>query len=129
MFPESELSKQEQINSYAKWYIDHSGLDGVPSVFASSAAVTVGGMAGALLTGLFATTLVNGAGKDGLFNGGGTHLLVEQAIAIGITVAYAAGITFVLAKVLDATMGLRVKEETEMAGLDSELHGEQAYQS
>ena len=48
LFPESELSKQEQINSYAKWYIDHSGLDGVPSVFASSAAVTVGGMAGAL---------------------------------------------------------------------------------
>ena len=83
----------------------------------------VGGATGALLTGLFARATLNGG------TSGGLSLLGKQAIAIGAAGAWAAVVTFVLLKVLDLTIGLRVSEETEHDGLDGALHGESAYGS
>ena len=87
----------------------------------------IGGMWGALATGLFASAAVSGIdGTDGLFYGDAAQL-VDQIIAIAVTMGYSFGVTMVILKVLDVTMGLRVSEEDEMAGLDVSLHGERAY--
>lgn len=86
----------------------------------------MGGLWGALATGLFATTAVNSAGFDGLFYGN-PQQLVTQAVAAGITVVFAFVVTFVLAKVLDATLRLRVSQNAEEVGLDLSEHGERAY--
>ena len=68
----------------------------------------VGGIVGALCTGLFASKLVNAAGGDGLFFGNPGQMGV-QALAIGATLVYSFVISFILFKILDATMGLRVE--------------------
>jgi Amt family ammonium transporter len=86
----------------------------------------VGGIVGAILTGVFATTTVNSAGFDGLLYGNPSQL-VTQIVAVAVVAAYAAVVTFVLLKVIDATMKIRVTEEEEQAGLDSSQHGEVAY--
>ena len=86
----------------------------------------VGGAAGALLTGVFASTVYNEGGKDGLLAGNG-ELVVHQLIGIGAAGAYAAVVTFILLKVIDATIGLRVDTDEEREGLDSVLHGESGY--
>ncbi|MGH7605752.1 MAG: ammonium transporter [Gemmatimonadales bacterium] len=88
-----------------------------------------GGIIGSLLLGVFATTAVNSLGADGLLNGGGVGLLVNQLIAVGATLVYSFVVSFVLAKILDAVMGLRVSEEQELIGLDESLHAERAYQT
>ena len=88
----------------------------------------VGGIIGALLLGLFADTKVNSLGFDGVLFGGGSKLLVNQLIAIGATFAFSFIITWVVAKVLDATIGLRVSQEDELVGLDQSQHAEAAYQ-
>jgi len=86
----------------------------------------VGGVVGAMLTGLFATKLVNSAGGDGLFFGNPGQLGI-QALAVGVTLIYSFVVSFVLFKILDATMGLRVTPEEEMAGLDLSEHQETGY--
>lgn len=86
----------------------------------------VGGLWGALATGLFATTSVNPAGLNGLFYGNPGQL-VTQAVTVAITIAFAYGVTFVLAKILDKLIGLRVTENEEEVGLDISEHGERAY--
>ncbi len=86
----------------------------------------VGGVVGALLTGLFATKLVNAAGADGLFFGNPGQLGI-QAIAVGVTLIYSFVVSYILFKVLDATMGLRVTAEEEVAGLDISEHQETGY--
>jgi len=86
----------------------------------------VGGTVGALLTGVFATRLVNPAGADGLLYGNLRQLGV-QAIAVGATIVYAAAVTLILTKVLDLVMGLRVRDEEEAIGLDNTQHKESAY--
>ncbi len=86
----------------------------------------VGGTVGALATGLFAQKAVNPAGADGLFFGN-ANLLGSQAAAVGVTAVYAAAVTWVLLKILDKTMGLRVTEEDEVIGLDDTQHRESAY--
>ncbi|WP_442936651.1 ammonium transporter [Nostoc sp.] len=88
----------------------------------------VGGTVGAILTAIFATTQVNGGGKDGVLRGNLGELGVELA---AIAVAYAiAGVgTWIILKVIDATVGLRVKEEAELQGLDINEHGEEGYNS
>ena len=88
----------------------------------------VGGILGALLLGLFADTRVNSLGFDGVFFGGGSKLLVNQLIAIGATLVFSFVVTWVVAKVLDATIGLRVSQEDELVGLDQSQHAESAYQ-
>jgi Amt family ammonium transporter len=86
----------------------------------------VGGIWGALATGLFASKLVNPAGADGLFFGG-TELFLKQLIAVGATLAYAGIGTLILYKVIDAIMGIRVKDKEEDFGLDLTQHHERAY--
>jgi Amt family ammonium transporter len=85
----------------------------------------VGGMWGALATGIFATAAVNSAGS-GLISGNPRQVLIQLA-AILVVAAYAFGVSWVLAKVLDVTMGLRVEQEEEIVGLDISQHGERAY--
>jgi ammonium transporter, Amt family len=87
----------------------------------------VGGMVGALLTGVFADTLFNEAGADGLLAGGGITLLGKQFIGVGVTLAFSFIASYVLAKVVDATIGLRVTEEEEIGGLDLAQHAETGY--
>jgi ammonium transporter, Amt family len=86
----------------------------------------VGGLWGALATGLFAWKAVNGAGGDGLFHGNPSQLLT-QLVAVGATVALAAPMTFLILKIVDVVVGLRVEEEHELTGLDLSLHSENAY--
>lgn len=86
----------------------------------------VGGTLGALLTGVFATQVVAGTtDKLGLVDGG--SILVAQALAVLVTWGLAVVVTFVVLKVLDATMGLRVSQEDEIRGLDLAEHGEEGY--
>jgi Amt family ammonium transporter len=65
----------------------------------------------------------------GIFYGGGSKLLLEQAIANGATIIYSFAVTTVIMLVLKATIGVRVSEETEMMGLDQAEHAETAYNS
>jgi Amt family ammonium transporter len=86
----------------------------------------VGGIVGALLTGVFATKTVNAAGADGLLYGN-PQQLITQIVAVLVVAAYAAVVTFVLLKIIDATIGIRVSEAEENEGLDASQHGESAY--
>ena len=86
----------------------------------------VGGVWGALATGLFASKLVNSAGADGLFFGNPGQLLT-QFLAVLVTLVYSFVISYILFKILDATMGLRVSTEAEVAGLDISEHQETGY--
>jgi Amt family ammonium transporter len=88
----------------------------------------VGGVIGALATGIFATKAVNPAGNDGLLFGN-PGLLVTQAIAVVVVAVYAAAVTWLLLKVVDVLFGLRVSQTDEQRGLDASQHGETAYQS
>jgi Amt family ammonium transporter len=87
----------------------------------------VGGILGSLLVGIFASKAINSAGADGLLNGGGLKLLGEQALAVVVVIGFTGALSFVLVKVLDKVMGLRVDEEAEYTGLDRTQHAEAAY--
>ena len=87
----------------------------------------VGGIVGSLLLGFFADTKINALGADGVFFGGGAGLVTDQLVAVGATIVYSGILSFVLAKVVDATVGLRVDEDEEAAGLDTTQHAETAY--
>ncbi len=89
----------------------------------------VGGMWGAVATGLFASKAINSAGADGLFMGGGSALLFKQFAAIGIAVLFAIVGTVIIGGIIKATIGLKVGEEEEQAGLDLTQHEESAYAS
>jgi len=84
----------------------------------------IGGTVGALTTGLFAEKAIGGA--DGLFFGN-PHQFAVNALAAGATIVYAVVATLIIGKVLDWTMGLRVKEQDEAIGLDNTQHKESAY--
>jgi Amt family ammonium transporter len=86
----------------------------------------IGGTWGALATGLFATTAVNGGGPDGVFYGNPGQF-VPQLIAVVLSWVWAAAITWVLLTLVDLTVGLRVRPEVELAGLDASIHGEVAF--
>jgi Amt family ammonium transporter len=86
----------------------------------------VGGTVGAILTGIFATTEVNTAGKEGLLRGNPSQL-VTQIVAVVIAYIFAAVGTFILLKILDATVGLRLNPEAEVQGMDINEHGEEGY--
>jgi Amt family ammonium transporter len=86
----------------------------------------VGGIWGALATGLFAWKAVNGAGADGLFHGNPAQFWT-QLLAVGATIALAAPMTYVILKVVDALIGVRVSDDDELSGLDLSQHSESAY--
>jgi len=87
----------------------------------------LGGTFGAIATGLFATTAVNAAGKDGLLYGGGADLLVAQLVSVAVVWAFAFGVTYVILKVLSKFMPLRMTKDEERIGADIIQHGESAY--
>jgi ammonium transporter, Amt family len=84
----------------------------------------VGGTWGALATGLFASAAVGGT--DGLFFGN-PALMIPQIVSVIGTVVYVGVVTWIILKILDATMGLRVSDEDEQMGLDLSQHNEAAY--
>jgi ammonium transporter, Amt family len=89
----------------------------------------VGGTLGALLTGVFATRAcwnIDGENPLGLIEGS-SRLMIGQIVAVVVTWIFAAVVTFVLLKILDVTMGLRVKRDEELQGLDLSQHGEEGY--
>jgi len=86
----------------------------------------VGGIWGAIATGIFATTAVNPGGADGLLRGN-PGLVLIQLKAVAITVVYSLVVTFVLMKLVNLVVGLRVSQEDEVAGLDVTQHHERAY--
>jgi Amt family ammonium transporter len=87
----------------------------------------VGGAWGAIATGIFATVAINSGAKDGLLAGNPGQLGI-QAIAVVAVILYAAVMTFVILKVIDVFVGLRVPESEEVLGLDASQHREAAYQ-
>ncbi|MEI8140253.1 MAG: ammonium transporter [bacterium] len=86
----------------------------------------VGGIWGALATGLWATTTVNSAGANGLFYGNPAQFII-QLKAVAITVAYSGVVSFVLLKLVDKVIGLRATEQSERIGLDLTDHRETGY--
>ena len=86
----------------------------------------IGGMWGALATGLLATKAVNSAGGDGLFYGNPKQFFIQLA-AVGVTLVYSFVVTFIICKVVDMVVGLRVTSEDEVMGLDLTQHHERAY--
>ena len=89
----------------------------------------VGGLTGGLLLGLFAdaSAIPGGDFDDGLFFGGGIELFLDHVVAMGSVIVFSFAVTWVLAKALDASMGLRVDQEAEQVGLDQTAHAESAY--
>ena len=86
----------------------------------------IGGIIGALLTGVFCAEFLGGAGfGDGISSIGGQ--LGVQFLGVSATIIYTGVVSFIILKALDATMGLRVDEEQEMEGLDISLHDERGY--
>ncbi|WP_298216385.1 ammonium transporter [Acidocella sp.] len=105
------------------------GVTGFKSMFGYDDALDVwgvhglGGILGALLTGVFAVAAVGGQGHSGLIDGN-PHQVLVQAEGIIVTIVYDAVLSFIILKLIDMTMGLRVTQEDEIEGLDITLHGE-----
>jgi Amt family ammonium transporter len=99
------------------------GVDDSLDVFAVHG---VGGIWGALATGIFATVAVNSAGADGVIMGNAMQFLKQLAgvVAVG---AFAFAVSWILGKLIDVTIGLRVGSTEESVGLDISQHGERAY--
>jgi ammonium transporter, Amt family len=81
---------------------------------------------GMLATGLFATLAVNGGGANGFFFGNPSQLSI-QLVAVLVTIAFSFSATYVLARLLHASIGLRVSPMEEEVGLDISSHGERSY--
>ena len=86
----------------------------------------IGGIWGAIATGLFASKAVNPAGADGLFFGNPKQVLI-QLLAVGVTIAYSAVVSFIICKIVDVVMKVRVTAKDETIGLDLSQHHENAY--
>ena len=85
----------------------------------------IGGIIGALLTGIFAAEMFGGSG--GLVESGIPGQLFNQAVAVVVTVVYSGGLSFIILKVIDKVIGLRVSDEEEEQGLDLASHDERGY--
>jgi len=87
----------------------------------------VGGILGSLLLAVFSDKAINSLGADGILNGGGTALLIDQLVAVGATLVFSFVLSYAIAKAVDVTIGLRVTEDEEAQGLDMTQHAESAY--
>lgn len=93
----------------------------------------IGGVWGGIATGLFTSAEINPAAAgegtlgEGLFISGNIHLFLEQLLGVAICIGLSAVVSFVIFKIISLFTDLRVKEEIEDQGLDSALHGENAY--
>jgi Amt family ammonium transporter len=83
----------------------------------------VGGALGAILTGVFASNAINSVGKGWIFDGNGGQMLIQLYDVLGTFIWSGVG-TFIILKVIDMTIGLRVSKQVEVEGLDINLHGE-----
>ncbi len=109
--------------SFVRWRT-HKGIDDSLDAFGVHG---ISGTLGAILTGIFASAVVNPSiGFGGLIEGHPGRI-VTQLMAVAVTYLYAGGVTFFILKVLDGTLGLRVRDEDEMLGLDQTQHGEAGY--
>jgi ammonium transporter, Amt family len=88
----------------------------------------IGGIAGALLTGVFAAPIFGGAGLSTEARGSIIAQFGVQALGVVITMAYTACVTLIILKLIERTLGLRVREQEEREGLDTTQHGEQIYE-
>jgi Amt family ammonium transporter len=88
----------------------------------------VGGIWGSLSIGLFGTSVVNSLGLDGVFYGGGTTLLLKQALGVGLVLAYSFVATLIIGFIIEKTIGFRVKKDAEVKGVDLSEHAETAYE-
>ncbi|MFC7673695.1 ammonium transporter [Mycolicibacterium sp. GCM10028919] len=86
----------------------------------------VGGVVGVLLIGLLATSVMTG-GPEGLLYGGGVTQLGKQALGAVVVAAYAFGVSYALAKLIDRLIGFRVSADDEITGVDFTQHAETAY--
>jgi Amt family ammonium transporter len=87
----------------------------------------MGGVVGMVLLGLLATRAVNPAGANGLLTGGGFHFFGLELLAAVVAIGFTFTVTWLLAKAVDLTIGLRVSREDEYSGLDLTQHAESAY--
>jgi Amt family ammonium transporter len=108
---------------YAIKFRQNRNLDESMDVWACHGMASTWGM---VATGLFATVELNSAGGNGLFYGNPSQLWI-QLLAIAVTIVFTFGVTFVVAKLLDMSIGLRVSSMEEEVGLDISGHGERAY--
>ncbi len=111
------------LSYYAIRFRQNRNLDESMDVWACHGIASTWGM---VATGLFATLEVNPGGANGLFFGNPSQLAI-QFLAIGVSIAFTFGVTFVVAKLLDLSIGLRVTGMEEEVGLDISGHGERAY--
>jgi Amt family ammonium transporter len=110
-------------NLVANWRSGRSRIDDTLDVFACHG---VGGIIGAVGVGLFATTMINANGVNGLFYGNLSQLGI-QALAVVVVAAFAFAGSYLLLRLVDLFSPLRVSAEEEDAGLDFSQHGEEAY--
>jgi Amt family ammonium transporter len=87
----------------------------------------VGGLWGAVATGIFCVAAANTAGVDGLLHGDGGEQVLRQLGGVAVVAPYSFIVTALILKVLDMIFGIRVSDEDEVAGLDVSQHGERAY--
>lgn len=111
------------LSYYAIKYRNRRQLDESLDVWACHGISSFWGM---VATGLFATVAVNSDGANGLFYGNPGQVGI-QLLAIGVTIAFSFGVTYVLAKALNSSIGLRVTAIEEEVGLDISSHGERSY--
>lgn len=86
----------------------------------------VGGTVGTILTGVFAQKAINAGGADGLLFGN-VHQFLVQCLMLVVTIAFAAIMTLIIFKIVDAVIGMRVEEKNELVGLDLTQQSEAAY--
>ena len=108
------------ISNVAVHYKSKSKLDDTLDVFPCHG---IGGMVGMIMTGIFATKSVNGAGADGLFYGG-TAFFFTQMKGMAIVVAYSFTMSFAIFKFINFILPIRVSQEDELLGLDASQHNE-----
>jgi Amt family ammonium transporter len=111
------------LSFYAMRFRERRKLDESLDVWACHGMASTWGM---VATGLFATVAVNTDGANGLFFGNPGQIGV-QLLAIAVTIAFSFGITYILAKALHGSIGLRVSQMEEEVGLDISSHGERSY--
>ncbi|MEI6844969.1 MAG: ammonium transporter [Actinomycetes bacterium] len=88
----------------------------------------IGGLWGCISIGFFGTHVVNSAGLDGIFYGGGATLLGKQAFGALLVLAYSFVVTLILGFIINKTIGFRVTRDAELEGIDLNEHAESAYE-
>jgi len=104
----------------ATWLKHKLGIDDALDCFGVHG---VGGVLGAILTGVFAIQSIGGEGKSGLIDGNPDQI-ITQIFGVGVTIGLTVVGSFIILKVIDLVIGLRVSESVEREGLDMAIHGE-----